>query len=384
MRYYWVGGLALGLALFLGLVGCAARQEAVSNLAPAVGRQCANVEYVRKVDDFLVIFDASSSMFESYKGKSKFAIAKELLTQMNALIPELELQGGLRVFGPYNHSFNTNNNLIYGMSRYASQGFQAAVDSVESTQGITPLAEALRAAGKDLGSAKGKIAVIIFSDGENTGSADPIAVGKELAQKYPGRLCLYPVMIGNEYDGFAMMKELATVSGCGFATLSGKLSNAAGMSEFVEAVFFEKRAEATKPAVPSVKELAALVAPPPITKDVAIELHVEFDFDKAVIKKLYSEQLQKAADFLKMYPELHMVIEGHTDNIGSAKYNQKLSQQRAEAIAAYLCDTYGIAPSRLSAKGYGLAKPVADNKTEAGRRKNRRAVAVLKAHVSPK
>lgn len=382
VRYRW-GNLVLALAMAISLVGCAARQEAGPSATPAAPRPV-GVEYVRKVDEFLVIFDASSSMFDAYKGKSKFAIAKDMITQMNGLIPDLELQGGLRVFGPYNHSFNNNNNLLYGLSRYESQAFQAALARVDSTQGITPLAAALNEAGKDLVPARGKMAVIIFSDGLNTGSADPIAAGKELARQYGERLCLYPVLIGDDYDGYEMMKELAKVSGCGFAVMGGRIGGLAGMTEFVEAVFLEKKTTASKSSLPSVKELAAMVTPPPLTKDVNIELHVEFDFDKAVIKKLYSEQLQKAADFLRLYPDLRMVIEGHTDNVGSAKYNQKLSQQRAEAIVDYLCATYGIAPGRLTAVGYGLAKPVADNRTEAGRRKNRRAVAVLKAKVAPK
>jgi OOP family OmpA-OmpF porin len=71
-----------------------------------------------------------------------------------------------------------------------------------------------------------------------------------------------------------------------------------------------------------------------------------------------------------------VTIEGHTDNVGGAKYNEKLSQKRAESVKKYLVDRFGIAVSRLTAKGYGLTKPIADNKTAAGRQKNRRVEAV--------
>ena len=64
-------------------------------------------------------------------------------------------------------------------------------------------------------------------------------------------------------------------------------------------------------------------------------------------------------------------IEGHTDNVGSAADNQKLSENRAKAVVSYL-NSKGISPGRLLAKGYGATKPVADNTTEEGRAQNRR------------
>ena len=66
-----------------------------------------------------------------------------------------------------------------------------------------------------------------------------------------------------------------------------------------------------------------------------------------------------------------MEIQGHTDNIGSAAYNKDLSQRRAESVRTYLIGK-GVAEGRLTAHGYGLEQPVADNKTEKGRAKNRR------------
>lgn len=83
----------------------------------------------------------------------------------------------------------------------------------------------------------------------------------------------------------------------------------------------------------------------------------------------------KVADFLKEYPEATAVIEGHTDNIGTAKYNQGLSERRAKAVMKNLVDEFGIAAKRLSYKGYGETKPIADNATKEGRQRNRRVVA---------
>jgi OOP family OmpA-OmpF porin len=81
---------------------------------------------------------------------------------------------------------------------------------------------------------------------------------------------------------------------------------------------------------------------------------------------------------MKAYPKTTAVIEGHTDNVGSAEYNQKLSQARANSVRQYLIDNFGIKASRLSAIGYGLTKPIASNDTEEGRQKNRRVQVVVK------
>jgi len=70
-------------------------------------------------------------------------------------------------------------------------------------------------------------------------------------------------------------------------------------------------------------------------------------------------------------PSLRIEISGHTDNVGSASYNQKLSESRAKAVVDYLLKK-GVDASRLEYKGYGFEQPVASNKTEEGRQQNRR------------
>jgi OOP family OmpA-OmpF porin len=109
--------------------------------------------------------------------------------------------------------------------------------------------------------------------------------------------------------------------------------------------------------------------------DLCMTLNIQYDTDKAVIKPVYYKEVEKVADFMKKHPELKGVIEGHTDNVAGADYNVKLSQRRAESVANMLVEEYGIDRSRLSATGYGLTRPLADNKTKEGRQKNRRTVA---------
>ena len=97
-----------------------------------------------------------------------------------------------------------------------------------------------------------------------------------------------------------------------------------------------------------------------------------FDFGKSDIKAKYHDELDKVGNFLKEFPKSKGTIEGHTDSIGSPKFNQKLSLARAEKVAGYLNKKFGIDAGRITAKGYGESKPAASNKNAAGRAQNRR------------
>jgi OOP family OmpA-OmpF porin len=113
-------------------------------------------------------------------------------------------------------------------------------------------------------------------------------------------------------------------------------------------------------------------------------LAIQFDSNKADIKSRYHDEIAKVADFMKKYPKATGTIEGHTDNTGKAAMNQGLSQRRAESVKNYLVQKFGIDPARLSAKGYGMTRPIADNRTIAGRAKNRRIEAKFDAMVVKK
>ena len=97
-----------------------------------------------------------------------------------------------------------------------------------------------------------------------------------------------------------------------------------------------------------------------------------FATGSATIAPESTPTLKEIGEMLKAHPELKLVIEGHTDNVGNAAANQTLSEQRAAAVKQYLVSTYGIPAARLQAKGYGASKPVASNDTPEGRQQNRR------------
>ncbi|MBB6461311.1 OmpA family protein [Flammeovirga kamogawensis] len=99
--------------------------------------------------------------------------------------------------------------------------------------------------------------------------------------------------------------------------------------------------------------------------------NIFFDSNKFDLEDKSNVELQRIIEFMQNNPTLKVEISGHTDNIGTDKYNVDLSQKRAEAVVNYLIDK-GVPKSNLVAKGYGKSKPVASNDTELGRQKNRR------------
>ena len=109
---------------------------------------------------------------------------------------------------------------------------------------------------------------------------------------------------------------------------------------------------------------------------------IYFDFDKATIKPESRPALEDAAKILGENPTIKVEIRGHTDSQGSDNYNQRLSEQRARAVVNYLVQELGIDRSRLTARGYGESRPVADNKTESGRALNRRVEFVILGQTS--
>lgn len=99
--------------------------------------------------------------------------------------------------------------------------------------------------------------------------------------------------------------------------------------------------------------------------------NIFFDTGKSILRSESNAELDRLVQLMKDVPNLKVEISGHTDNTGSAKLNEELSQARAEAVVSYLTKK-GIAASRMTAKGYGPNSPIAPNTTADGRQQNRR------------
>lgn len=119
------------------------------------------------------------------------------------------------------------------------------------------------------------------------------------------------------------------------------------------------------------------------SSQIKITQQIHFEFNKSKIKPDSFPILNAVVEVLKENPDLTLEIGGHTDNVGGAAYNKKLSQDRADSVRAYLI-SHGISASRLTARGYGMDVPIDTNTTEAGRAKNRRVEFVRTDNASAK
>lgn len=103
-----------------------------------------------------------------------------------------------------------------------------------------------------------------------------------------------------------------------------------------------------------------------------------FDFGSATLRAESQPTIDQLVDYLNKFPEVRLKLEGHTDQIGSAEANKKLSEARAKAVVERL-KQLGVQGSRMQYEGLGASKPIADNATEVGRSKNRRvSVSIVK------
>ncbi len=136
-------------------------------------------------------------------------------------------------------------------------------------------------------------------------------------------------------------------------------------------VFLDPAPHVTPPPPPPPPAVDEPPPPPPVVRKRIVLRGVTFDFNQSLIRDDSRPVLDEARDALNANRDLLVVVEGHTDFIGSDEYNEALSIRRAEAVYRYLVNG-GIAPERLSVVGYGESRPVADNETESGRAQNRR------------
>lgn len=127
-------------------------------------------------------------------------------------------------------------------------------------------------------------------------------------------------------------------------------------------------APAPRPPAPAP---APAVIPAPVSEKVTFAADAFFDFDKAVLKPEGRAKLDDLVSKMKSINLEVVIAVGHTDSVGTDAYNQRLSVRRAEAVKAYLTSK-GIERNRVYTEGKGEKQPVADNRTSAGRAKNRR------------
>jgi OmpA-OmpF porin, OOP family len=351
-RPWQIAGIMLALAMLLGSV------TAEAACAP-------------KVDNFIIFVDQSGSMYMAYEkaGALKMAVAKQLLADMNALIPELGYKGALDLFAPFQE--------LQAPVVYNRAALAAAIQTIKDQQAVfgrqTPMARGILSAEEAavLSGMKGKTAVIMLSDGKSNVGGDPILAAKEAAEQHP-QAVFYVISFAQpgmkdsktikgtgidqaqEKKGEAINRQIAQIGNGMFLEASSLYRNQRAMQKFVNDVFC---AEA-KPVAAAVEQRIVLRG-------------IQFDLDKYNIKPEYQPILDEAVSTLKAKPDVKVVISGYTDNSGTAEYNMGLSKRRAKAIYDYFV-AKGISASRLQSVGHGLEDPIASNATADGRALNRR------------
>ncbi|MCG8637139.1 MAG: OmpA family protein [Desulfobacterales bacterium] len=367
----------MALLAVLFLFGCATK--APVELPPFTATKFDTTMYKSKVDNFVLVLDASSSMRHDYMGNPKFVTAKALTERLNMTIPELGQTAGLRTFGHADAVSKNLTELFYGMDKYNSAALAEKLAMVTEPGGWSPLGTALDGVQGDLEGLSGiHNAVVIISDGLDM--EPKIAQVQALKDKFGSSVCFYPIQVGNDPEGTAFLSEVARIGDCGFLSNADDLMKGDGIAAFVERVFLEKagpKKQAMKDSdgdgvydendqCPNTPVGAKVNAVGCWTLD-----NVLFDFDKSVIKPEAYPLLDEVVVILEKNPAMSIELQGHTDNIGTKEYNMGLSMRRANAVAQYLVDK-GILRNRLATTGFGYSNPVALNGTDFGRSLNRR------------
>jgi OOP family OmpA-OmpF porin len=291
-----------------------------------------------------------------YSGYSKFEVEKDLVDHMAQTLPSLAINGGMGAFGLHPSVSSKLAINLYGPKAYDKTEFIESLKPLTKAGGTTPLGDGINVSMEALKDVQGDIALIVFSDGMET-SPKGVAAVKALKDVFGDRLCVYTVWVGNEPQGKARMEALAEAGGCGFASTADELLSAEGMAAFVEQIFLKEAPPQPAPA-----------AAPKITW---ILSDVNFDFNKWDLRPDAKETLSRDLAILKENPQIKVEIQGHTCDLGDAKYNQMLSEKRAQSVMNYLVEN-GIDPARLTAKGYGEERPRFPNDSEENRARNRR------------
>lgn len=381
--------------MFFSMFLTACATQAVNTFQPfkahPIGSDAENIQLNLKTQNLLVIADASASTAATYTGPgfpqqesaTKFEIGRELIHRMNQTIPdETNIKAGIRSFGfgPCTDWKNTRLNL--GISNYSKSTFGSGLDTLSCSSGGSPMHAALEAAGTDLLDTTEQIAVVIFSAAHELDKS-PIAAAKTLKAQYGDRLCIYTVWVGNEENkaGRYLLQQISNIGFCGFATSADEIADSQSMATFVERVLYN-RSPVISHHIPvdsdadGVPDFSDKCPDTPkgakVNKEGCWVYHgVFFDFDKDTIKPEYHDLFENAVHVMEINPTLQVLIKGHTDHLGSAAYNQELSERRAKAVKAYMVNK-GVSADRMQTKGYGKSQPIASNHTEEGRAYNRR------------
>ena len=324
------------------------------------------VVFAKTADNFIVLYDSSSSMADKYGNTDMLEIEAErqILKEKVSTLPELDWQAGIYSFTPGWRWNDLKTHL--SMRTYNKDEFSEAVEALPTKpRGSTRLKGALVGLEEVLEGLQGKTQVFVFTDGQYSpqpGFPAPGTTAKKLAEKYD--VCFQVISTEQDKAQYQAVMNIANASEC-----SGTLpfSKLLGHPEWMTDVLFRVEHKAA----------AQSIAAEPVKKATGqIQGAVLFDFDKSTINEAAAKELIELSIFLNLNKDKRVVLAGHTDSVGTEAYNMKLSQRRAESARAYLSEKMGIDKSRITLSWFGKSDPVASNQTEEGRMKNRRVTII--------
>jgi OOP family OmpA-OmpF porin len=393
------------------LIGCQAHTPQVSYppfQSVDLDSKLSSGGYRQKADNFVAIMDASRSVGDTESGRTKFEMARNFLYRANQSLPDIPVSSALRSFGHWRIRDGLQTILHYGPTNWNRAEFQAALDTVTWGAGASPVDQALDNSSQDMASMTGPTAVILVGDGKYD-TAAAVAAAERMKTRYDENVCIYTVLVGTaDADAVQTMTDIANAGGCGFNAAAGELESPQAMANWVESVFWAKGAAPapmdsdgdgvvdSKDACPDTPRGVTVDSKgcpldsdgdgvydyldkcPATPKGATVDARgcwvvkgINFNTGESIIKPVSHRFLDEVAAILINNPALKVEIQGHTDNRGSAAFNQKLSENRANAVLDYLVQR-GVPRNRLAAIGYGFSRPAASNSTPEGRAQNRR------------
>jgi len=322
----------------------------------------------------VVLLDLSSSMNRKiYLGK-KFEIGKKILIDFISAIPDkmvqVPLKASLCSFGERPSAMKHPSRILYPAQTFNKILYLNTISQISSGSGPTPLGNALLESQREFSHLGNRIALLIISDGLQNCPPDGIEIAKEIKEKYGNRVCISSILIGDDPHGEKVLKKITEVGQCGYFAKASDLISPAVMRNYVYNVLGIKKIISKTCPVCAAHKMDACAKVPTVSV-------VYFDYNQTQIKSQFYPILNKLGHCLSKCNKKRAIIGGHTDSIGSKKYNLKLSLRRAEAVRKYLLSHFRLIPRQLVIVGYGESRPIADNCTPQGRAKNRRVEIIL-------
>ena len=314
-------------------------------------------DLIKTADNFIILFDASSSANEMVPGKSisRIQATKDLLKERVAQLPDLGYTAGLYIYTTPSGKYQE----VYAMQAFKPDAFAAAIDQLPvEGKGPTMMQKGLSSLRDVVAGLSGKTVVFMFTDGTYNrvrGTKKPLQIAQEIVKDKD--VCFYLISSADEQAEKQVVNAVTQINSCSrVIPLATFLDN----PQYTSGALFIVRTTAYERLIPTT-EVVGVVADDML-----------FDFNSSDIRGEYNEKLAILGDYLQKNPAAFVVAAGFTDSVGSEEYNLWLSERRASRVKDYLVNKFNIDMDRIVTQWYGELNPAADNATEEGRQLNRR------------